>query len=694
MSASPDTGQQGACGMPRAMRCVLAGKPARTMCPCEFSMMSPVPRASASPAAARFAVPAFSLSVLALACAGSHAQAPTLPPVTVTATRFAEDASRLSFSVSVLTADQIRDSGAVTVNDALMKLLGVPGRQDFYGGGDYQLDLRGFGTTADANQVVIVDGVRFSEADMGGTRLAGIPIDSVESIEVVRGGTASVLYGEGGTAGAIVVTTKAASGKPRVASGQGYLALGTHSLLEGRSSATIVKNGFSLDAAINASSTDGHRRNFHSSSDGRSLAAQWRNDRLRIGARHAQDSLETGLPGALSADEYAADPTQAQPGHETDRAHVDNQRNGVFGAATFGPFQISFDAGQRNKSLESVTSFTYAYTIEARNRSLRVHHQAPLGDFVNTLIAGVDDDNWTRVVPGAFGSRAEQDSRGIYVKDDIAMPWGTVLSLGLRRQSATKTTTDAPTASVDRRFNAWNVGAVQAIGHTTSLYGNVGRSFRFPNVDEIGFTAIGATLEPQTSRDAELGVRTGWGTGRGDVRAYRSALRQEIGYNPTADGPFGPGANVNLDPTVRQGVELEVRQQLAPAWFMWANAAAREGRFTAGPNDGRRIALAPRRTASIGVDWKLSEAHKLGALVNTVSSQSPNFENTCTMPAYTIGSLRYAFSTEKVELGLGVNNVTDRKYYTQAYGCNASGAPTSIYPEAGRNVVLSVRVSL
>lgn len=661
-------------------------------------MMSLALRATARFAAARLRAPAhlapaFSLSALALAGVVAHAQAPTLAPVTVTATRFPEDASRLSFSVSVLTAEQIRGSGAVTVNDALMKLLGVPGRQDFYGGGDYQLDLRGFGTTADNNQIVIVDGVRFSEADMGGTRLAGIPIDSVETIEVVRGGTAAVLYGEGGTAGAIVVTTKAASGKPRVSAGQGYVAMGSHSLLEGRSSATLVKDGFSLDASLNARDTNGHRRNFASSTDGRSLAAQWRNSWLRIGARHAQDALETGLPGALTLAEYNADPTQAQPGHDTDRAHVDNQRNGVFAAASFGNFQVSFDAGQRDKALESVTSFAYAYNIEARNRSLRVHHSAPIGAFTNTLIAGLDDDAWTRVVPGAFGSTAEQDSRGIYLKDDLALPWGTVVSLGLRRQSATKTNTDAPTARVDQRFNAWNVGVVQPVGQTMSLYGNIGRSFRFPNVDEIGFTAIGATLQPQTSRDAELGFRMGWGGGRFDARGYHSALRQEIGYDPSATGPFGPGANVNFDPTVRQGVELETRQQLDRAWLVWANASARRAEFTDGPYEGNRIALTPRYTASLGVDWKLAAGHTIGALVNAVSSQSPNFQNTCTMPAYTTGSLRYAFSTDQVELGLGVNNVTDKKYYTQAYGC-AAGQPTSIYPEAGRGVVLSVRVSL
>lgn len=649
-------------------------------------------RASAPFAAARCFAPAVSLSVLAFACIAAQAQGPSLPPVTVTATRFPEDASRLSFSVSVLTAEQIRDSGAVTVNDALMKLLGVPGRQDFYGGGDYQLDVRGFGGTADSNQIIIVDGVRFSEADLGGTRLAGIPIDSVDTIEVVRGGTASILFGEGGTAGAIVVTTKAASGKRRTTGGQGYLAMGSHSLLEGRSSATFVKDGFSLDAALNARDTNGHRRNFASSGEGRSLGAQWRNDWLRVGVRHAQDALETGLPGALDTTQYDADPSQTN--RPNDRAHVDNQRNGVFAAASFGDFQISFDAGQRDKSLESMTTFAYAYNIEARNRSLRVHHSAPIGDFSNTVVAGIDDDTWTRVVPGAFGSTAEQESRGFYVKDDLSMPWGTVVSFGLRRQSATKTTSGAPNAGIDRRFNAWNLGLVQPLGKSTSVYGNVGRSFRFPNVDEIGFTAVGATLQPQTSRDAELGVRVNWRTGRSDLRLYRSALREEIGYDPAATGPFGPGANVNFDPTVRQGVEFETRQQLNRNWLVWANAAARQAKFTAGAYDGNRIALTPRYTASVGADWKVFGGHKLGALVNAVSSQSPNFQNSCTMPAYTIGSLRYAFSTDQVELGLGINNVTDKKYYTQAYGCDVSGVPTSIYPEAGRNVVLSVRVSL
>src|SRR5450830_826561 len=69
-----------------------------------------------------------------------------LQDVVVTATGFNEYASALPYGVSVITQADIQQAGATTVNEAMIKLLGIPGRQDFYGGGDYGLDLHGFGT--------------------------------------------------------------------------------------------------------------------------------------------------------------------------------------------------------------------------------------------------------------------------------------------------------------------------------------------------------------------------------------------------------------------------------------------------------------------------------------------------------------------------------------------------------------------
>ena len=144
----------------------------------------------------------------------AQSQPATLKQVEVSASRAAGPRDAQPFGTSVITAEEIERAGAVTVNDALIRLLGVVGRQDFFGGGDYALDLRGFGVTSDSNQVVIVDGIRISEADLGGTRLAGIPIESVVQIEVIRG-SGAVLYGEGATGGVIIITTNAGKGVPK-----------------------------------------------------------------------------------------------------------------------------------------------------------------------------------------------------------------------------------------------------------------------------------------------------------------------------------------------------------------------------------------------------------------------------------------------------------------------------------------------
>ena len=126
------------------------------------------------------------LALVPLACGAASAgfAQSVLPPVTVTATRFAESADALPFGVSVITSEQITRSGAATVNEAIMKLLGVVGRLDTSGGNNYDLDLRGFGSTAGSNQVVVVDGLRLNEGDLTSANLASIPIATIQKIEI------------------------------------------------------------------------------------------------------------------------------------------------------------------------------------------------------------------------------------------------------------------------------------------------------------------------------------------------------------------------------------------------------------------------------------------------------------------------------------------------------------------------------
>ena len=301
---------------------------------------------------ARVAVLALTLPA-AFVAIGQDVAPNTLPETVVSGSRVAGPRDAQPFGTSVITAEDIQSSGVATVNEAIMRLLGVPGRQDSYGGGDYALDLRGFGITSDSNQVVVVDGIRISEADQGGTRMAGIPIESVTQIEVIRG-SGSVLYGEGATGGVIIITTKSGKGVARENSGSVYAAAGSYGLREGRANATLASGGFSLDVNAMNRATDNNRDNFHSRFNALSTVAQWSNDWLRVGASQSNDDLSTGLPGSLSPEQYALTPQIATT--KSDRASISNVRTGIFAEAELGDWQLIANAGSREKTVRALFS--------------------------------------------------------------------------------------------------------------------------------------------------------------------------------------------------------------------------------------------------------------------------------------------------------------------------------------------------
>ncbi|HXD41778.1 MAG TPA: TonB-dependent receptor, partial [Ramlibacter sp.] len=528
------------------------------------------------------------------------------------------------------------------------------------------------------------------EADLGGTRLAGIPIESVERIEVLRG-SGAVLYGEGATGGVIIVTTKAGTGRQRGNTASVYAGAGSFGLRDLRANATVAGGGFSLDVAGQKRDSDNHRDNFRSETDAASVTGQWSSDWLRLGARLAHDSLDTGLPGALTLAQFEANPRQTTT--PNDKAHINNDRGSVFGEAQLGNWQLGADAGTREKKLRSLNSgFPFDFDIAANNVSLRARNEASLGGAKNLLVLGTDYAHWTRDVLGAFGSSATQTSRALYAKDDVVLAGGTRVGAGLRTEKIDKENSSASTGLADRQ-HAWEIGLSQPLTAAMTLYGRVGRSYRLANVDEFSFTSPGVILQPQTSRDAELGARWAYSSGKAEVRLYRSQLTNEIGFDPDTPGPFfaGPGANINFDPTRRQGLELDTSHALTRTVGLRVNAALREATFRSGPHAGRDLPLVPRKTLAVRADWAPAAGHRVTGGVNWVSSQHPDFNNACTMPAYTTADVRYAYQWQQVELSLGVTNLFDKKYFTQAFTCTA-GTTGGIFPEPGRAVVAAARI--
>ncbi|MFD2366125.1 TonB-dependent receptor domain-containing protein [Pseudoduganella sp. GCM10020061] len=646
--------------------------------------------------------PAFALRRPVLALAIAFGATPfasadsILQTVTVSGARFAADPGFAPPGATVISADEIRRAGVADANEAIRKLGAVTGRQSLDGSPDFALDLRGFGANSVQNMVVMVDGVRMSDAELGNANLANIPIETIERIEIIRGG-ASVLYGEGATGGVIQIVTRRPGKDSRRASARAEL--GSFGYRDLRLSGAASWDGFALDAAVTGLRTDNYRRHNRFELDAFSGGAQWAFESGRIGLRIDSARQDSELPGSLKLEEFASDPRQAST--PRDFGSLDSDRATAFAEYRLGAFDLAAELSHRSKTVRSVYVSDFGsgpfeskmrYDTDQDQFSPRVRHVSQWGAARNELVAGFDWMQWQRQTQADFSKAdARQVSRALYLRDELRRD-GTRVSAGMRRERFDKDYVDPlafnPGAESTRQtHSAWELQGSHALSPMLSVYAKAGRSYRVANADENSYRDSTGVLDVQTSRDLELGATFGVPARELTVRAFRHRLRNEIFFDPT----IGWGANTNLDPTRRQGVELAARLRFARSWTVSANAQHVDAEFTEGPNAGRDMVLVPENTATARLAWVPDDAQSFDVGVQWTDRQryGSDFSNSCStrMPSFTTVDARYARSIGRWEFALAALNLGDRKYFSQAFGCRAG-----IYPADGRQLKLSARV--
>jgi len=138
--------------------------------------------------------------------------------VTVTATRAERDVLEVPGHVTVIEREQIDRSGVRSLPELLRRQSGIFVTNTTTNPAGYSLDARGFnnGGGNGGNLLVQVDGRRVNEADLGVADWALIPLDMIESIEIVRG-SSSAMYGDNAAGGVINIRTRPREGPPRAA---------------------------------------------------------------------------------------------------------------------------------------------------------------------------------------------------------------------------------------------------------------------------------------------------------------------------------------------------------------------------------------------------------------------------------------------------------------------------------------------
>src|SRR5581483_2919198 len=199
------------------------------------------------------------LALVAFAPVNRVAAQETLPVIDVIASRLGEGIT--GASTSIITAEDIARSPGTTIQDVLSQEAGIQTFSTSGGknGAGTTVDLRGFGATAASNTVVLLDGRRLTDVDISGIDFSTIPRDSIARIEITRGNSGAVLYGDGAVGGVINIVTKTGVGLRPTARVEG--GFGSFNQYEINPSAAGSHGPFSVSVFGNAVNSDGYRVN-------------------------------------------------------------------------------------------------------------------------------------------------------------------------------------------------------------------------------------------------------------------------------------------------------------------------------------------------------------------------------------------------------------------------------------------------
>ena len=635
----------------------------------------------------------------------------SLEEVVVTSTRLPGDPveSRvLPAKITVITADDIQNSGSKTVQEAIQYATGIVMYDQVGNAFQQTVDLRGFNGQPVPVTSVFVDGVRVNEPDFNTVNFDMIPIETIERIEILPG--ASAIYGKDALGGVINIITKRGKDKPQV-TGETMFGSFHRERYSINSSGTLGR--FDYFSSFSRETETGFRdesdarisRFFgklgYRPSEGSDLAVSYTYVKDRL--------MQAGsLPLSLAAIDRKANFT---PGDfyesETNFVRMTARQTLPWG------FSLSGNAFYRRPSIELFTvgqpfsvggTLSVATTptkLESRGATVQLQQEAVPAGHRNILVFGGEltrNDFSSRLSStsdfGLFTNRrdTDEDVWAAYVQDTFYITSQFLLTGGVR-YDRDKITTDfedtfTPPGKDVKAFSRATprAGLTYLVTPDSSLYFSFSQGFRVPTIDEL-FTISGASnanLKPVHSNNYEFGAKKKFATwGEGSLALFRSDVRDEIFFTCTVCDPSSPafdGLNHNIDKSRRQGIEATVKAKPTSNLDGLVNYTFTEAQFLTLFN------LSATRTIVPGDSFPLVPKHRLSVMVNYrpipewvlslngvyVSTQfflndEPNAQPR--LPGYFVLNGRVAYERAvpggRLSAFFLVNNILDQKYFSQ-----------------------------
>ncbi len=638
---------------------------------------------------------------------------PELETITVYGSRFRENLTQLPSNITIISSDEINKSGLNNIADIIVRLGNVTGKTDLNSENNLSFDLRGFGANADQNIVVLLDGMRLSENENTSAKTNFIPTELIEKIEIVRGGN-SVLYGDGANSGVInIITKKNVENLTTLSVGAGSYKTYDTELFKSHKFDDVQVIVFGK-----AFNTSGYRDQSwsHQKSSGMMVKKDF-SGQDNLGLRLFASDGESSLPGAISLNEARINPRQAQyPGAYTPlNSHQ-------ISAIVFGEKHLSestvfvLETGIKKKdySYQNYSSWGqgyYATSYEAKN--IFLNPRLKIKDFIspkNKLVLGLDISNWERFnncvrgtytclhsnsLPNGYTGKGSQNSYAAYIKNEYEISNKDILILGARLEETKNTSGDDYWGNQTSKHNMHALEAQyqRKLTATSLIYFKAGKNYRLPNVDNIVGAAYNITeawpiLKPQTSNDYEIGLTGNLLSSRYSVTAFYSSIKNEIIYDPTANG--GWAGNINLEGTERKGIEASISKKI-DLISLKTFAQIIDTKNTKGAYVGKKVPGVAEYLYGLNIEFTPTSNQILAFDTRVIDGQyaQSDFLNTEKMKSYSVSNFRYIYKTKGFTSTLSVNNIFDKNYWDTAV--NDGFGSITVYPSPRRNIYLNIK---
>lgn len=598
---------------------------------------------------------------LGLLFSASTMAATPLPPILISAARTAEPGLDIPAAKTVIHRQDIEDSGARNVGDLLRQVNGVHVSDAIGDGGSANVDMRGFGSTAQSNVAILINGRKINPATDGATLyLNTIDLDTVERIEIVEG-SAGILYGNQAVGGLINVITSRPDRRARRLRG-GFGSYDAWELLVGLSERLGPSIGLSLQ---------GHKRDSDNYRDRNDSRVERLDGRLEIdhGAGFSyvdlqllRDDVQT--PGALLASELAEDRRQAVfPDDYLDteskvlRLGTDQRLD--------AHWRLEAELAVRDDHRDFVQSFRgFPGSESSQDRDSTELTPRLVGRYDDTVVTlGVDYLSTDYKLATAFGTQGNDQRIGAaYGQVTRPLSPGLSLTAGVRHARVDNAIDNAGIrVDIDDAVTVGSLGLVYLPSSAWRLFLRADQNYRFAKVDEHTNVPFGQPIGLDTQRGIsyEAGAEYAANGLRVDVNAFQLRLHDEISFDASTF------TNVNLPTSRRNGLNLSADTALSGSLRIGAGYAYIDAEIRSGRHAGKRVPLVPRQTWELYAEWRPKRKLLLRLDAAYIDEQflGGDFDNASPpLDAYAVANLVAHYDIADWRFTAKINNLFDERY--------------------------------